>query len=118
MILYIIYPVSFEIFYLLVIIMYVHMYFLVIENKFVFSFVRNDSTRKKSMQIIKIRYMWPSFKDFANKNFTSFIAMTLIIARKTITAVFGTMTLQLIEAFQCSVQWHSKGEGGKWGHAP
>jgi len=29
--------------------------------------------------------------------------MHLIIARKTITAVFGTMALQLIEAFQCSI---------------
>jgi len=29
--------------------------------------------------------------------------MTLIIARKTITVVFGTMALQLIEVFQCSV---------------
>jgi len=29
--------------------------------------------------------------------------MTLILARKTITTVFGTMTLQLIEVFQCSV---------------
>jgi len=31
--------------------------------------------------------------------------MTLIIARKTITAVFGKMTLQLIEVFQCSVTY-------------
>jgi len=29
--------------------------------------------------------------------------MTLIIARKTIAVIFGSMTLQLIEAFQCSV---------------
>jgi len=29
--------------------------------------------------------------------------MTLIIARKTMTAVFGTMALQLTEVFQCSV---------------
>jgi len=43
---------------------------------------------KRSMQIIEIRYLWPSFNYFAIKNFTSFIAMTLIIARKTITAVF------------------------------
>jgi len=34
--------------------------------------------------------------------------MTLIIARKTITAVFGTMALQLIEAIQCSVNYLSK----------
>jgi len=40
------------------------------------------------MQIIEIRYLWPSFNDFAIKNFASLIAMTLmlIIARKTITA--------------------------------
>jgi len=31
--------------------------------------------------------------------------MTLIIATKTITAVYGTMALQLIEAFQCSVTY-------------
>jgi len=58
---------------------------------------------KRSMQIIEIRYMWPSFNDFAIKNFTSFIEMTLIIARKTITAIFSTTALQLIEAFQCSM---------------
>jgi len=58
---------------------------------------------KRSMQIIEIRYMWPSFNDFAIKNFTSFFAMTLTIAKKTITAVFGTMALQLIEALQHSV---------------
>jgi len=34
--------------------------------------------------------------------------MTLIIARKTITAVFGTMALQLIEIFQCSVTYSIK----------
>jgi len=51
---------------------------------------------KRNMQIIEIRYLWPSFNDFAIKNFATFIAMTLIIARKTITAVFGTMALQLI----------------------
>jgi len=44
------------------------------------------------MYIVEIRYMWPSFNDLAIKNFTSFIAMTLIIARKMITAVFGTMS--------------------------
>jgi len=43
------------------------------------------------MKIIKIRYLWPSFNDFAIKNFISIIAMTLIIATKTITADFGTM---------------------------
>jgi len=63
---------------------------------------------KRSMQIMKIRYMWPSFNDLAIKNLKSFIAMTLIIARKTITAVFGTMTLQFIEAFQCSVTYSMK----------
>jgi len=47
--------------------------------------------------------MWPSFTDFA-----SFIAMALIIARKTITAIFGTMTLQLIEVLQCSVTYLMK----------
>jgi len=46
--------------------------------------------------------------DFTIKNFISFIAMTLIIARKTITAVFGTMALQLIEVFQCSVTYSMK----------
>jgi len=55
------------------------------------------------MQIIEIRYLWPSYNDFALKNFTSFIAMTLIIARKTFTTVFSTMALQLIEEFQCSL---------------
>jgi len=34
--------------------------------------------------------------------------MTLIIARKSITVVFGTMALQLIEAFQCSVTYSMK----------
>jgi len=35
--------------------------------------------------------------------------MTLIIARKTITAVFGTMAkLQLIEVFLCSVNYAMK----------
>jgi len=48
------------------------------------------------MQITEIRYLWPSFNDIAIKNFASFIAITLIIARKTITAVFGTIALQLI----------------------
>jgi len=60
------------------------------------------------MQIAEIRYLWPSFKDFAIKNFTSFIAMTLIIARKTITAVFGAMALQLIEVFQRYVTYSIK----------
>jgi len=60
------------------------------------------------MQIIEIRYLWPSFNDFAIKNFPSFIAMTLIIARKTITAVFGTMALQLIKTFQCNVNKHAR----------
>jgi len=60
------------------------------------------------MQIIEIRYLWPTFNDFAIKNFTSFIAMTLINCKKTITAVFGTMALQLIEAFQCSVTYSMK----------
>jgi len=45
--------------------------------------------------------------------------MTLIIARKTITAVFGTVTLQLIEAFQSSVTYSIKniavGEQSSWG---
>jgi len=54
---------------------------------------------KRSILIIEIRYLWPSFNDFAIKIFVSFIAMTLFIARKTITAVFGTMALQLIEVF-------------------
>jgi len=52
--------------------------------------------------------MYPSFNDLAIKNFASFIAMTLIIAIKTITAVFGTMALQLFEAFQCSVTYSMK----------
>jgi len=60
------------------------------------------------MQKIEIRYLRPGFNDFAIKNFTSFIAMTLIIARKTITSVFGTMALQLIEVFQCSVIYAMK----------
>jgi len=34
--------------------------------------------------------------------------MTLIIATKTITAVFGTMSLQLIEEYQCSVIYSLK----------
>jgi len=34
--------------------------------------------------------------------------MTLIIATKTITAVFGTMSLQLIEEFQCSMTYSLK----------
>jgi len=34
--------------------------------------------------------------------------MTLIIATKTISAVYGTMALQLIEAFQCSVTYSMK----------
>jgi len=63
---------------------------------------------KRSMQIVEIRYLWPSFNDFAIKNFTSFIAMALIIARKAIPAVFGTMALQLIEVFQCSVTYSMK----------
>jgi len=36
------------------------------------------------------------------------LSMTLIIARKTITAVFDTMVLQLIEAIQCSVTYTMK----------
>jgi len=63
------------------------------------------------MQIKEISYLWPSFNDFAIKSFTSFIAMTLIIATKTITAVFGTMALQLIEVFQCSVNYSMKETG-------
>jgi len=63
---------------------------------------------KRSMQIIEIRHLWPSVNDFAIKNFTSFIAMPLIIARKTISAVFGTMALQLIEALQCTVTYSIK----------
>jgi len=54
-------------------------------------------------QILEIRHLWSSFNNFAINNSANFIAMTLIIARKTITAVFGTLALQLIEAFQCSV---------------
>jgi len=50
---------------------------------------------KRIMQLVEIRYWWPRFNDFAIKNFASFIAMTLIIERKTITVVFGTMALQL-----------------------
>jgi len=60
------------------------------------------------MQIREIRYLWPSFNDFAIKNFANFIAMNLINARKTTTAVFGTLTLQLNEAFQCSVNYSMK----------
>jgi len=60
------------------------------------------------MQKIEIRYLWPSFNDFAMKNFASFIAITLIIARKTATFVFGTMALQLNEALQCSVTYSMK----------
>jgi len=60
------------------------------------------------MLAIEIWYLWSSFNDFAIKNFTSFIAMTLIIATKTITAVFGTMALQLIKEFQCSVTYSMK----------
>jgi len=63
---------------------------------------------KRSVQIIEIRYLWSSFNDFAIKNFTSFIAMTLIIATKPITAVFGTMSLQFIEEFQCSETYSLK----------
>jgi len=63
------------------------------------------------MQIIEISYLWPSFNDFAIKHFTSFIALTLIIASKTITAVFGTMALQLIEEFQCRVNYSMKQSG-------
>jgi len=58
---------------------------------------------KRSMEIIEIRHLRLSFKNFA-----SFIAMTLIIARKTITTVFSTMALQLIEVFQCSVSYSMK----------
>jgi len=60
------------------------------------------------MQIVKITYLWPSFNDLAVKNFESFIAVTLIIARKTITAVCGTMTLQLTKVFQCNVNYSMK----------
>jgi len=49
-----------------------------------------------------------SFNDFTIKNFASFIIMTLIIARKTITAVFDTMALQLTKIFQCSVTYSMK----------
>jgi len=63
------------------------------------------------MQIIEIRYLSSSFNEFAIKNFTSFIAMTLAIATKTITAVYGIMALQLIEAFQCSVTYSMKQTG-------
>jgi len=45
------------------------------------------------MHIIELRYLWPSFNDFTIKNFAGF--------RKNDTAAFGTMTLQLIEVFQC-----------------
>jgi len=48
------------------------------------------------MPIIEIRYLCSSFNDIEIKNFCNFIAMTLI------TAVFGTLTLKLIEAFQCN----------------
>jgi len=58
---------------------------------------------KRSMQIVEIRYLWPSFNDFAIRNFASFIAVTLIIA------VCGTMALQLTKVyfsvFQCSVTY-------------
>jgi len=60
------------------------------------------------MQIVETRYLWPSFNDFAIKNLASFIAVTLITARKTITAIYGTMALQLIEVFQCSVTYSMK----------
>jgi len=43
------------------------------------------------MLIIETRYLQISFNDFAIKNFASFIATTLIIARETITDVFDTM---------------------------
>jgi len=43
-----------------------------------------------------------------SKNFASFIAMTLIIARKMITADFGPVALQLIEVFQSSVTYLMK----------
>jgi len=49
-----------------------------------------------------------NFNDFAVKNFTSFIEMTLVSARKTITVVFGTMALQLTNIFQCSVTYSMK----------
>jgi len=52
--------------------------------------------------VLEIIYLWSSFNDFANKNFANFIAMTLI------TAVFGTLILQFIEAFQCSVTFAMK----------
>jgi len=42
------------------------------------------------------------------KNFANFTAIILITARKAITAVFGTLTLQLIEVFQCSVTYSMK----------
>jgi len=41
------------------------------------------------------------FNDFTIKNFASFITMALIIARKVITTIFGTMALQLSEVFHC-----------------
>jgi len=34
------------------------------------------------MQIVEIRYLRPGFNDFAIKSFASFIAVTLIIAKK------------------------------------
>jgi len=57
------------------------------------------------MQIIEIRHLWPSFNDLAIINFSSFIAMTLIITRKTITVVLGTIALQLIGVFQCGASY-------------
>jgi len=58
------------------------------------------------MQIVEIRYLCPSFNDFAIKNFTIFIAMTL--NNKNDHCRFGTMALQLIEVFQCSVTYSMK----------
>jgi len=49
-----------------------------------------------------------SFNDFAIINFASFIAMILIIARKTITAVFDTMALQIIEVLVWPIQWNKQ----------
>jgi len=51
------------------------------------------------MQIIEIRYPWSSFNNFAIKNFTSFITMTLIIARKAITAVLAQWLCNLLKYF-------------------
>jgi len=65
------------------------------------------------MTQLRIKLSLPASKQigFVVKNFASFITITLIIARKTITAVFGTMVLQLAEAFRCAVwtiQWNKQ----------